>query len=128
MSSRVSGLRVTFLPVGSPIMPVKSPIRKITVMAEVLELPHLVEQHRVAEMQIRRGRIESGLDPQRAAELEARLELLALDDLVGAAADESERGLQIGHWISLLDGSRGRDGRTGPIECAGSAVRNGRRS
>jgi hypothetical protein len=28
--SRVNGLRVTFLPVGSPIMPVKSPIRKMT--------------------------------------------------------------------------------------------------
>ncbi len=75
-------------------------------MAEVLELPHLVEQHGVAEVQIRRRRIEAGLDAQRAAELQARLELLALDDLVGAAADQIERVLQIGHWNSCWWRSR----------------------
>ena len=34
---------------------------------EILELPHLVDEHGVPEMQIGRGRIESRLDPQRLA-------------------------------------------------------------
>jgi len=34
---------------------------------QVLELPHLVKKHRVADMQVGRGRVETGLDPQRAA-------------------------------------------------------------
>ena len=34
-------------------------------MAEILELTHLVEQHGVADMQVRRRRIEAGLDAQR---------------------------------------------------------------
>ena len=36
-------------------------------MPELLELPHLVEQHRVSQMQVRRGRIEARLHPQRLA-------------------------------------------------------------
>ena len=57
-------------------------------MAEVLELPHLVEQHGVAEVQVGGGRVEAGLDPQRAAELEPGLQFVGLEDLVGAAADQ----------------------------------------
>jgi hypothetical protein len=34
-------------------------------MAEILEVAQLVDQHGVAEMQIRRGRVEARLDPQR---------------------------------------------------------------
>ena len=37
-------------------------------VAEVLELPQLVEQHGMAEVQVRRGRVEAGLDAQRTAE------------------------------------------------------------
>ena len=59
-------------------------------MAQLLELPHLVEQHGMAEVQVRRGRIEARLDAQRAAELQAGLQLVALEDLVGAATDEVE--------------------------------------
>ncbi len=33
-------------------------------MTELLELPHLVEQHGMAQVQIRRGGIEAGLHPQ----------------------------------------------------------------
>ena len=66
-------------------------------MAEILELPHLVEQHGVADVQIGRGRIEAGLDAQRTAELEPRLELLGLEDFLGAAADGFEGMCEIGH-------------------------------
>ncbi len=33
-------------------------------MAELLERAHLVDEHGVSEMQVRRGRIEAGLDLQ----------------------------------------------------------------
>ena len=39
--------------------------QKRHLVTEALELAHLVDEHRVAEMQIGRGRIESRLDPQR---------------------------------------------------------------
>ena len=38
-------------------------------MAEVLQLAHLVEHHRVAEVQVGRGRVEAELDAQRRAAL-----------------------------------------------------------
>ncbi len=37
------------------------------VVPEILELAHLVDQHGMTEVQIRRGRIEAGLDSQRLA-------------------------------------------------------------
>ena len=92
---------------------------------EILELPHLVQQHRMAEMQIGRGRIEARLDPQRPAELEARLELLALDDLVGTAADQIERVLQSRTWRFLADGGRGRRSGLAAIEASYRPPRTG---
>src|SRR3546814_7107899 len=59
-------------------------------VAEVLELPHLVEQHGVADVQVRRGRVEAGLDPQRPARLQPCFELLALENLVGTARRSEE--------------------------------------
>jgi hypothetical protein len=56
---------------------------------EVLELPHLVEQHGVADVQVRRGRVEAGLDPQRAPDAQARLEFVGLEDFIGAATDQN---------------------------------------
>ena len=44
-------------------------------MAEFLELPHLVDEHRVPEMQIRRGGIEARLDAQRLAASSFRQQL-----------------------------------------------------
>jgi hypothetical protein len=73
-------------------------------MSQILELAHLVEQHRVAEMQVRRGRIEAGLDPQRAAELEPREQIFALDDFFGAATNHVECLVDVVHshlWICL---------------------------
>src|SRR5687768_9627892 len=73
-------------------------------MTQVLELPHLVEQHGMAQVQVRRGRVETGLDPQRAPRLhgsaQPRLQFLALEDLVGAPGDEVEsvvQGTRCGH-------------------------------
>ena len=43
--------------------------QKQDVMAELLKLPELVQQHRVAEVQVGRGRVEAGLDAQRLAAL-----------------------------------------------------------
>jgi hypothetical protein len=63
---------------------------------EVLELPHLVEQHGMAQVQVGRGRVETGLDPQRPAGLEPGLQFLALEDLVGSAADQFQ-GVVDGH-------------------------------
>jgi hypothetical protein len=70
---------------------------------EILELPHLVEQHGVAEVEVGRGRVEARLHAERPAELEPGQELVALDDLVGAAADQIERVLQFGPGNSCWD-------------------------
>ena len=75
-SSGESALRVALFPLGSPIIPVKSPIRKDDLVSEQLKLPHLVQQHGVTKMQIRRRRVESGLDPQWAAQLQPGFQAL----------------------------------------------------
>ena len=76
-------------------------IRSRMAAAEVLELPQLVDQHRVAEMQVGRGRIEAGLDPQRTPFLEARFQFFALEQFFAAAGDQGE---------GLLDGGFGHGG------------------
>ena len=54
-------------------------------VAELLELPHLVQQYGVSEMKIRGRGIESGLDRQRSLLLEPVPELRLEHDLFGAA-------------------------------------------
>jgi hypothetical protein len=66
-------------------------------VAEVLELAHLVQQHRMAQVQVGRGGVEAGLDPQRAAFLQARTQILELEDLVGTAADQGKGFFNRGH-------------------------------
>ena len=111
ISSGVSGLRVSERPVGSPIMPVKSPMMTIDLMAEVLEVAQLSADHRVAQMKIGRGGIEPQLDLQRRASLARALELLRElrldDDVGGAASDDPEllvdrRELQTAHGTGVL--------------------------
>ncbi len=45
--------------------PVKVTNQEDHLVPELLELPHLVNQHGVPEMQVGCGRIETRLDPQR---------------------------------------------------------------
>ena len=54
---------------------------------ELLELPHLVEQHGVPEMQIRSGGIEPRLHPKGLAPRELAAQVLFQDELVGATVD-----------------------------------------
>ena len=65
-------------------------------MAEVLQLPQLVELHRVAEVQVGPRRIESFLDAQRLAALELGGELRLDDQLVGATLEDGELVLDVG--------------------------------
>ena len=69
-------------------------------MPQVLELAHLVQQHRVAQVQVGRGRVEAGLDPQRPALGQARGQFVDLEDFVGAAGDQFKGlagGVGLGH-------------------------------
>jgi hypothetical protein len=50
--------------VGSPIIPVKSPITKMTPVPQILELPHLAKEHGVPEVDVGGGGIEADLDRQ----------------------------------------------------------------
>ena len=56
-------------------------------VAQVLELAHLVQDDGVPEMQVRGRRIEPGLHAQRLAPGEFALQVFREDELVGAAAD-----------------------------------------
>src|SRR5262249_47039318 len=49
-------------------------------VAEILKVLHLAKQHRVAQVQVGRGGVESGFDTQRTADLEALDEVLLADD------------------------------------------------
>ena len=66
---------------------VKSPIEEHDVVAEILQLPQLVELHRVAEMQVRPRRIEAFLDVQRLAARELGPQFAFDQQLVGAAPE-----------------------------------------
>ncbi|GMV29989.1 MAG: hypothetical protein AMXMBFR59_21140 [Rhodanobacteraceae bacterium] len=58
-------------------------------MSEILKLAHLVQQDGMAQMEIRRSRIEAGFDAKRSTELQSRLEVFPLDDLFRAATNEA---------------------------------------
>ena len=66
-------------------------------MAEVLQLAQLVDQHRVTEVQVRRGRIEARLDAQRFTRLQS-VDQFGLDQQFFAAAfDDFELFFQRWH-------------------------------
>ncbi len=71
--------------------------QKNHLMAELLKLLHLLDQHRVTQVQIRRGRIEPGFDAQRPAPLELGDQFFFRQNLDGAALDDFELRLQVGH-------------------------------
>ena len=59
-------------------------------MAEILELPQLVELNRVPQMKVRPRRVESFLDAQRLAALELRGKLCFDNQFVRAALEYGE--------------------------------------
>ena len=66
-------------------------------MPQVLKLTHLVDDHRMADMQIGCRRIKTYLDTQRFAGLQFLLQILDLDDFFGAPRDQLEGLFYIGH-------------------------------
>jgi hypothetical protein len=80
-------------------------------MAQILELAHLVQQHGMAQVQIRRRRIEAGLDAQRPAAFQPLDQVFPLDDFVGATRNRGQRLLKLAHAFSLVM-AIGRCGRT----------------
>ena len=66
-------------------------------VAQVLELAHLVDDHRVANVQVGRGRVEADLDPQGAAGFHPLLQVLHLDDLFRTPGDQPQGLLQVTH-------------------------------
>jgi hypothetical protein len=67
------------------------------VVAEILKMPQLVDQDGMAKMQVRRGRVETGLDAQGAAGLEFFDEFGLDQQFVGAALDQRQLGVDIDH-------------------------------
>ena len=74
-------------------------------MAQVLELAQLVQQHRVTQVQVGRGGVESRLDTQRTPGLQACGEFIDFKDLVGTAADQFEGGFKAGGGMDGHGGS-----------------------
>ena len=71
-------------------------------MPESLELPHLVEQHGMAEMQIGRGRIETGLDAQAPAALQTLREFGFEQNFVRTAPQERQCFSRCGHARAVV--------------------------
>jgi len=55
---------------------------------QILELPKLVEEHRMAEMQVRRRGIETGLDPQRTIQGQFLAQIRFQKDFLRTALDQ----------------------------------------
>jgi hypothetical protein len=86
----------------------------------LLELAHLVEQHRVPEMQVGRRRIEPRLDAQRRAALHFLRQLLLGEHLVRAALELCDLLLEI-HLCPLIGRNRRDD--FGGHHCVGRGQR-----
>ena len=76
-------------------------------VAEVLELPELLEHDRVAEMDVRRGRVDPELDPERALLRELALERPSgrLSTALRASQAAASDGLDVG-WLRRQGGLR----------------------
>ncbi len=75
---------------------------------EVLELPHLLHQHGVAEVQIGARRVEAGLDPERPPGAEALLELGADVEVDDTAAEDLDLAFGGEHARGLSDAAGAR--------------------
>ncbi len=98
-------------------------------MTEPLEQRHLVDEHRVPEVQVGRGRVEAGLDAQRLAALQLLLEIGLEQDFGGAAAEFGELFLDGEHCVrSLLQGTEPPDCRDFTPSRQSPAAREARHS
>ena len=88
---------MAFRPEGSPIIPVKSPIRNWTWCPRSWKWLQLVDDYRVAEVEVGGGRVEAELHPQPAAGLELADELLLDEKLVTPALDHRELVVDVDH-------------------------------
>jgi hypothetical protein len=75
---------VTLRPAGVADHPGEIADQEHDVVPQVLELAHFVEDDRVPEVQVRRRRVEPGLDPQRLPLGELAPQVLLLDELIRA--------------------------------------------
>lgn len=88
-------------------------------MPELLELAHLVEKHRMAQVKVGRRGVEAGLDDERPASSE-------LPDEVGFGQDVLGAPLQFGEYGNFC--SHGRGGyRFGGARLRSGGPRGGRR-
>lgn len=72
-------------------------------MAEILELPQLIDQHRMAQVQIRSSRVEAGLDSQGLAFFQLFYQLFFQQDVFGTALYQRQRiGNGLGHVYHLF--------------------------
>ena len=85
-----SGGRVFDLPVGSPIMPVKSPITKTTRWPRSWKCAHLAHEHGVAEVEVGRGGVEAHLHREGPPAGELLAERLGGDDVDAAPGQVGE--------------------------------------
>ena len=118
----VSGGRVALRPVGSPMRPGEISDQENDLVAELLELPHLVEQHRVPEMQVRRGGIEAGLDPERLATSSLRTSSLLGEQILYPAFEFSELCVEGFHIASSLTDRARTGGPPLTRQCARCSV------
>ena len=66
-------------------------------MAQILEMPQLVDQDGMTEMEVRRGRIETGLDPQWAATLQSFDQLGFQQEFIAPPLDDLQTAFNINH-------------------------------
>ena len=87
------------------------------VVAEILQLPQLVELDRVPEVEVGTGRIEAFLDSQGRAAGELGGELGLDQQLVGAAAEDRELVLdvEVHLWCGAVDGNLGAGPAAAPV-------------
>ena len=91
---------------------------------QLLELAHLVDEHGVAEVQVRRGRVEARLDPQRLAAGQLLRQVGLGQELGGAAAQFLELLCRRQHRSPLPAESRGRAAILGAGPCLGNRCRD----
>ena len=87
--SVVRGGRVAERPEGSPMRPVKSPDEEDDPVAQfLLKMAELVDEDGVAQMEIRRGGVETGLDGKGLAPFQLFAQFAFINQIGDAAFDQ----------------------------------------